>query len=745
MGTGWEPGPRARGRYHLPVDRPPEQTVAAPAAPRHAAPPAAPVVPAAPAGRSTFRGDIQALRALAVVAVVLNHLWPLRLTGGYVGVDVFFVISGFLITSHLNKEIAATGRVKLGAFYARRILRLLPAAFLVIGTSLVAVRVFLPYSQWTNNARELFASATYVENWVLAARSVDYSAQNEAATVAQHYWSLSVEEQFYLVWPLLLVGASWLARRYAQRHGRHVLPTVLGVVALASLAVCVVVTGSSPNQAYFVTPVRVWEFALGGLLAVVASRVAMGRAVAQVASVAGFLLIAGSCVAFGTGTAFPGWAALVPTLGAALVVLAGSAGHALAHERVTGLRPIQFLGDVSYSLYLWHWPLIVVAPFVLGHTLTTTAKIAIAVVALALAWLTKVLVEDPARQWRWARARTARAMVAMVAGIAVVGAASGALLVSADRHGQIAVEREEARASDDCAGPRALANPSCPDPFGPADDVAMSETNQYWNDAYWNEEDLPGEPTCVEEKSELPGGTPMNFQHCDHSGGDPDAPSIWLVGDSHVQEWERAVFVIAEERGWRVTLAYRGACPPAIVAYAEFRGDAVSPADATGCLDWTRGVQRAVLDDAPDLVLTAAFTREEKVDDGSGRSQDEQYRDGFHEMWQPWIDAGTRVVAIADPPLNAEVRDPECVALNPGDPLVCTVPRDVAAPPDPIVHAGHAVDGADVVDLTNSFCDAATCYAVVGKVPVFYDPDHINGVYAQLLAPDLEAQLPPLG
>lgn len=154
-----------------------------------------------------FRTDIQALRAVAIALVVLNHLWPERLSGGYVGVDVFFVISGFLITGHLLAELDRTGRIRLAPFYARRIRRLLPAALLVLAVTLIGVWLLLPYPRWTDNAVQAISSALYVENWTLAGLSVDYSAHNAAASAVQHFWSLSVEEQFYLVWPLLLLGA----------------------------------------------------------------------------------------------------------------------------------------------------------------------------------------------------------------------------------------------------------------------------------------------------------------------------------------------------------------------------------------------------------------------------------------------------------------------------------------------------------------------------------------------------------
>src|SRR5262245_45333714 len=218
-----------------------------------------------------FRTDIQALRAIAVLAVVVNHLWPHRLTGGYVGVDVFFVISGFLITGQLNRELTDTGRVRLGRFYARRVRRLLPAAFLVLAFCLVAAYLLLPYPRWATTAQHVVASALYGENWLLATESVNYSAAAEAPSLTQHYWSLSVEEQFYLVWPLLLL----LCFRFRR--------TAVALAAGASLGYCVYATLTSPSPAFFVTLTRMWEFGLGALVALTGVRLPARVALAGLA------------------------------------------------------------------------------------------------------------------------------------------------------------------------------------------------------------------------------------------------------------------------------------------------------------------------------------------------------------------------------------------------------------------------------------------------------------------------------
>ncbi len=168
-----------------------------------------------------MRQEIQGLRAVAVLLVVLFHLWPDRVPGGYIGVDVFFVISGFLITSLLLREVDRTGSVDLAGFWARRIRRLLPAAYVVLVVSAIGVVALVPRTQWQQFLGEILGAGLYVENWLLALGSVDYLAADAPPSPAQHYWTLSAEEQFYLVWPLLVLVGIWLARRQRQQEGRH--------------------------------------------------------------------------------------------------------------------------------------------------------------------------------------------------------------------------------------------------------------------------------------------------------------------------------------------------------------------------------------------------------------------------------------------------------------------------------------------------------------------------------------------
>src|SRR5918997_4806937 len=342
--------------------------------------------------RSGVRPEIQALRAIAVLTVVLYHVWPEAMPGGFVGVDVFFAISGFLITAHLVREVDRTGTLSLWQFWARRARRLLPAALLTLFVCAVATIALVPQLYWQQFLTEIGTSTAYVQNWQLASDAVDYLGADNRPSPVQHFWSLSAEEQFYVLWPLLIIVAAWTARRRLAIAG--VLLTVTGL----SLWYSISETAANPAAAYFVTPTRAWEFGAGGLLALIGTRARLPDGVRALLSWAGLGAVAYAAAAYGTETAFPGSAAVVPIVGTLAVIHAGMPAARWAPSRILAIRPAQFLGDISYSVYLWHWPLLVFAPFVFANPGLTETRIAVPLLTILLAWITKVLVEDPVRR-----------------------------------------------------------------------------------------------------------------------------------------------------------------------------------------------------------------------------------------------------------------------------------------------------------------------------------------------------------
>lgn len=686
--------------------------------------------------RRGFRTDIQALRAIAVGLVVLNHLWPQRLSGGYVGVDVFFVISGFLITSHLAKELRTSGRIRLAAFYARRVRRLIPAAFVVLVASLLLTGLLLPYPRWSATIQEVLASTFYIENWLLAANSVNYSAMNDSATVVQHFWSLSVEEQFYAFWPLGLM-ALYIVARKLRWSSESILLTGICLITAGSFLCSVYFTAVTPSQAYFATPIRVWEFGIGAIVALIGSQRSMTRMARNVGALTGFILILASAAVFGPSTPFPGWTAILPSVGAALVLLAGSAEEQLWHSRLTGASPVQFVGSISYSLYLWHWPLIVVAPYLAGSDLNASIKFLVLFSSVVLALLTKVFVED-----RWIERgagtspkRSRPAFLFLGAGMVTVSLlAMGLGLLGVQKTDQASALAERL-AANPCHGPSVVDRvEDCGNPFTqPVAVPNMGPANLY----------LLYPDECPTNDNTLKEGLSGHPASCDLSGGDPDAETVWLVGDSHAQQWQTAVFELAKERRWKLKWSYFGGCPVVDAPYRGYQGNAADPATKASCEKWSQTVATAVERDRPSKVFVSMFAAGAQIDDGSGRPQPEQYADGLARFWTRWTDAGATVLPIFDPPLNGAVRNPDCLAMHATDPLACAVPKDKALPQDPLMVATKKLNhpGVRPVDLNAYFCDDTSCYAAVGGVPVYYDADHLNKEVVEDLVPVFAAQV----
>lgn len=680
------------------------------------------------------RPDLQGLRAVAVGAVVLFHLWPNRLSGGYVGVDVFFVISGFLITSHLYREVVTTGTVALGRFWARRIRRLLPASLLVLALSVVAVYLVVPETLWPQTARQIGASALYVQNWALAADAVDYMAADNVPTLAQHYWSLSVEEQFYLVWPvLILLLLVWHRRRGGSGDRARTLRLGLGAVAVASLAASVVLTGRDQAQAYLVTQTRAWEFAAGAVLALAPAWTTGGRWRGPLAW-AGLGAIAVASVGFTPTSLFPGWIALLPVLGTVAVIAGSASPGRWSPRRLLSWRPATFVGDVSYSVYLWHWPLIVLLPFVTGHHLTTIDKLAIAIATLVLAAASKRWIEDPGRSRPLLAAAPWRAFAFAAVGMAVV--VSGALWL------QHEVERRAAHAAAVAAAQRQQAEDrGC---FGPA---ALDPGRGC--DPVTGIGPLVPPPSAVvlQNTEPLYRGCQANAMDeaittCDLGSSDPDARQLALVGDSHATQWFSAFDELGKQERWAVHTYTRSSCPLTTAVRVLDSEQTTDKSDA--CLRTDRQLLATLTADPNiQVVVTAAYTTAYSWTSAPDHPLADPRVDGFAEALGELEHAGKKVLAISDVPRTQGANVPTCLTLHPDDWMACAVPRAEALPGSALAAAVRQLDEPQVqlVDLTDRFCDTTWCYPVVGDVIVYRDYSHLSADYSLALVPDLRKAL----
>lgn len=356
---------------------------------------------------TTWRPEIQALRALAVVAVVTFHSWPGLAPGGQVGVDVFFVVSGFLITSMLVRERENTRRISFGGFALKRARRLLPSALIVLVACTAASVTIMPEQFRAQLFREIAASALLVQNWNLNIAARIPGAEPLENSPLRHFWTLSVEEQFYLVWPALIAVVLTLAAR--RSNPRIALAVTLGVVTVASFTWSIVLTGYDHSQAYFSTTARAWEFALGGLLALAPfSGRFLSLASRAVLSWVGLGAVTVSIFAGSDENLFPGWIVLAPVLGTAAVIWAGSPAVRWGTAALAQATPVQWLGGVSYALYLWHWPIIVFTPYLTGQPSPWWLMAALIALSVLLAWVTTRFVEAPIRALRMPRRPVSR-------------------------------------------------------------------------------------------------------------------------------------------------------------------------------------------------------------------------------------------------------------------------------------------------------------------------------------------------
>ncbi|MFZ4718050.1 MAG: acyltransferase family protein [Ilumatobacteraceae bacterium] len=676
-----------------------------------------------------LRGDIEGLRAIAVLSVLLYHIGVGSLSGGFAGVDVFFVISGYLITSLLLKEVERTGRVSLLDFYSRRARRLLPAATVVlVVTGLAGLRV-LTVDQYRNLGVDIAAAAGYVLNWVLAGRAVDYLAEDAGASPLQHFWSLSVEEQFYVVWPVLLIVIAVVARRVRWSF-RTLAFVVLGVLSVASLVYSSRHTGSSPATAYFITTTRVWELGVGALLAILTPVVArLPRVWAHLSGWAGVGLIALTLVVVSTATPWPGTAAMLPVMGTALVICGGCIALDTPVARLLGVRPMRWIGGLSYSIYLWHWPLIVLAK---DHwpDLSQPKVALVGLASVPLAWLTRHLVEDPVRFNRAVLAKPGRSLIIGAVGMGlsfgvawvVVRQVPPLVEATAQQTGAIALVADPnvegvPTMIDDPSAVFDVTGPLSPDPA-----VAVQDTPAFYADGC----------QADEFSSDIVEG-------CVYGAGPVE---VAIVGDSKMGQWMPAIDLIGAREGWRTQLYLKSAC--AFTAYmTSLKGSAYESCQTFG----KKVVDRLT---TPGQVPDIVFISQGRSGNRGIVKVDPGFVDGTVEYWQRLIDAGATVVVLADNPwsvsgaiVGTKMPGYECMQLHRDDYSQCTYRQNRGGGTAAMEQAAERVPAASLVNINTWVCPTQLdlCPSAIGGRLVFRQGSHLTASYARSLAPILERSL----
>jgi peptidoglycan/LPS O-acetylase OafA/YrhL len=683
----------------------------------------------APAGsdaeRATgYRADLDGLRAVAVLLIILFHVGVAGLPGGYVGVDVFFVISGFLITGLLVRELDQTGTLALREFYARRARRILPASFLVLGATLVGCVVFLsPVGLW-RAAPDIAASAAYVPNLLFARDVTDYFHPARVSPVI-HYWSLGVEEQFYVFYPAFLL----VAHRLAARRG----PRLVGYIGLAvavSLALSVVFTASHPTAAFYLLPTRAWELGAGALLVFAGPRLRGLSAVqANAAAAVGIALIVSSAVLFGPSTPFPGVAGLVPVLGTVLVIAAGGATSTPWTSVVLAWAPVRYIGRISYSLYLWHWPIIVFGAIAFRGVVPDAAQSAAAIGLTALlAAATYRWVEDPMRHGRYIGRRPSRNLTAALgASVVIVVLALGGGKVATLRFERSVASESVPQGTDLLAGVLPANEPPVDGPL-PAD--AIPSLMHLRRGALVQN---PVRDGCSLLTGETVAG-PCTY------GNPASATKVVLFGDSHLNQWWPALERIVAERDWRVVYLIKTSCTYADVTAVTIAG----PKEE--CDTWRKAVVARILTERPALVILSANHRAPPIVNGvvlQGSAAVAAMADGTARTIDTLQSSGARVVVIGDTP-QVPFDPADCLSINADHVIRCAMPREMALDPAWLAAEQSAAErlGATFVDTAAWVCPSDPCPAIIGRFVVYADTNHLTRPFVAALTSRLDAAIP---
>ena len=711
------------------------------------------------------RRDIEGLRAVAVGVVVLYHAHFLGLRGGFVGVDVFFVISGFLITSLLLREHTASGRISLSRFYGRRVRRLLPASCLVVVGTVVAGNFWLEPLRLRDLGTDAIASGGFVANIVFAQRGTDYLQSALPPSALQHYWSLAVEEQFYVVWPALLALLLWRGIGARSR-------ATIGIAAIsaASLVVCIWQTSTSQPWAFFGLHARAWELGAGALLALAWPRLtATSPIIRGVSAWVGLGVVIATCFLVDEAMAFPGLIAVAPVVGTLLVLAAGD--EARKGPVVILRNPVmQWIGARSYSIYLWHWPALIIGEAALDGPLSAVERVGLVALSLVGADLSYRFVENPVRHSQ-VLARRNVLTLAVGAGLVLVSITAGLALrgKSVDLATDVVattptfvttstIQETTSTTIDTIASPVVPGStlppgtPTTTDaaiPDGPPPSVASpTEPLQAVIDAVSTQQ-VPKnlEPSLVGAT----GDKPIIYDdgcHLDAGSTEPgecvfgDVTSsftVALFGDSHAAQWFDALDSIAKQRGWRLLALTKLGCTP----IEQITYNSTVGATYPQCKPWRANVKKRLAAEHVAVVFISYSNRLQQV----GVRQpfpDQVWLDGFSELIPELRAIGTEPVLITDTPYPG--RDvPICLSENVSSVGNCAFSRERGVRQSRLdTNIAAAVDNAaQVLDVTNWLCTDKACPVIVGNLLVYRDTNHITTKYAEWLAPLIDSAVSP--
>ncbi|MCC3296775.1 acyltransferase family protein [Arthrobacter caoxuetaonis] len=656
----------------------------------------------------SYRPEVQGLRALAILMVVSYHIWFGRVSGG---VDIFLLISALLLTLSFVRKVETGRPLKLGGYWLHLFKRLLPAVVVVLLGVLTATAMFVPRSRWTEILSQTWSSLFYFQNWALAANSVDYYAADQSvASPLQHFWSLSVQGQVFILWPLLFALAAFIARA-AKLRFRIVVLLVFGAVFTASLTFSIYETYTNQVHAYFDTRTRLWEFAFGTLLALSLPYLKLPQPLRVLAGWIGLAAMLSGGFILDVQGQFPGYVALWPLIAAALVIVAGETGSPVGADRFLTWKPLIRLGDMSYALYLWHWPVLIIYLIWRGREEAGPVEgAAIIALSLVLAYLTTRFIERPLRSPAWT-GKKGRAVIVIAV---CVGLAAAPV---AGWQAGLRLENERVQSAADVNNPGAAALES-DFVYEAAEEAELLPLLDLAGSDY-ADLSAPCTGRFATDAPALQGYACTEYV----SATDPDKVLV-AVGNSHVQQWLAAIGPIAEAKNWTLIGLARGGCQ--FVDYSE--------GISQECNDRNSQALDYILDLHPDAVITTATY-------SIGEYPHELLPGGFLATANAVMDQGIRFIGIRDNPRHT-VNMATCPEDYGVDSATCNPDYEsVRAAESPLLEMGAMLPAMRLLDVDDLVCPGGTCPAVIGNVRVYLDENHISATYARSMAPALMPRL----
>ncbi|UOQ86820.1 acyltransferase family protein [Gracilibacillus salinarum] len=648
-----------------------------------------------------FRPELEGIRVVAAMLVAIYHIWIGSVSGG---VDVFFIVSGYLITLSLLTKLERRGRVNYFEYILGLMKRLFPLVFVVLFFTTIFSFFIMPHVQYKQIISEIIASGLYFENWLLAHNAVDYLAQNNEASPLQHFWALSLQGQFYITWPLIIFFAYLLAKKVWKTPIRKTLLGVLITIFILSLCYSVYITKVNQPWAYFNTFARAWEFSLGGILALLLPYLKCNTYVSTCIGWIGLAIISFTGLLLPVSNVFPGYVALLPTAGVILVIVSAENNSIFGVARLLGSKFFQFFGSISYGFYLWHWPLLILYfNYTNSNQISFLHGLFIMLLAFGSSFLSIQLVEKPIRRMdvKGSKSKLYKVLPALMIPVFLLNVM---WWVYSSTQTTQTVSAEE-YTIEKYPGARAFSENITPDED--VDPIAIEPGNTTVLPAFYAEKD------CYSDLEE------NVVSYCSYGVTDNPDYTIALVGGSHSGHWFPPLAEIAQNLNIQIDLYNKDGC--------RFTADDFDGAMSDTCMKWNEEVIEPLKDNPPDLLFTTA-----NVNSGS------TIPEGYLKQWEKF-ESVTTIFAIRDNPRMKE-KIPLCLEEKSIE--ECSVPRkDVLSDSIPWENTDNIPGNVYFADLSDQFCDDDTCYPVIGNVVVYKDQHHITALYAKSMTNVLETYI----